>query len=575
MNTDPITFALIESALKGIVDEMNVTLFRSAYSPVITEGRDIGGAVFNRRGELLAQGSSDLAVFVGMLEYFTRAVTTEFGDTLQPGDVFINNDPFAAGTHFNDVGVLKPVFFGGELAGFVAIVGHWPDVGGAEPGSFASDARDYHKEGLRIPPARLYRGNELNKGLYDVIFANVRIPEEREGDVRAQVGAVNVGERRLKELFDRYGTGIVFEVMDEMIAHSEKLMRAAIRTVPAGSYEWTDTIDNGHRVHLRLTVAEESLSLDFHGSDPQSDTSANSTASATASAVYVTLKSLFPEIPMNHGCFIPIELIMPEGTVVNARPPAAISMMAATVYERVIGVVLGALSQAIPDRIAACPYGLINLTIGGTDPRNGREYVAYLFSEGGFGASSWEDGSSGLVSLYGGGARITPVEVFERRYPMRFLEWTFRQDSEGAGRFRGGFGARKTFTITRGSARVTALGDRESHPPFGVQGGESAAPQGLHLVRSNGDEENLTLKAVGRVVGEGERVIILGSGGGGYGDPLDRDPELVLADVRDELLSVDRARKVYGVVVALEGGQYALDRGATERLRAERREDRP
>ena len=555
---DPITLSVVTNGFKSIVNEMNLALFRSAYSPVITEGRDIGGAVIDRRGRLVAQGDWDLAVFVALLEFSLKGIIEGFGDDINPGDVFIMNDPFVGGTHFNDVGVVRPLFSDGRLMAFVAVCGHWADVGGQEPGSFVANAREHFQEGLRLPPMKLYIRGEPNRAVFDVINANMRIASERLGDVRAQVGATQVGEQRLNELAGKYGWDQVTGAMDEAIAHSERMLRQEISRIPDGTYLGEDFVDMESldrpipkKVALTLTVEGDSMHFDFTGSDPESLSASNSTYSSTASAVFVTVKSLFPDIPMNHGVFVPIRITAPERTIVNALPPRAISSMAATVYEKVIGAALLALSGPLPEKAVGTPYNLINLTIGGRY-RN-TEFVAYLYSEGGFGARSTKDGAPGLVSLYGGGAKITPVEVFERRYPMVFEEWALWPDSGGPGRYRGGVGSRKTFRLVDAEVRLSCLGDREHYPPPGILGGEPGANHGLVRNAGGPDEENLTLKAVGFPLRAGDTVTILAGGGGGYGDPLDRDPEMVAEDVRQGYVSVAHAAEAYGVVISQDG----------------------
>jgi N-methylhydantoinase B len=568
---DPITFAVLSGSLRALVNEMNLTMFRSAHSPVITEGRDIGGAVFGADGRLVAQGDWDLAVFVGMLEFSVRHIRERYGAELRPGDVFIMNDPFVGGTHFNDVGIVRPVFDGAEVAGFVGIVGHWPDVGGQEPGSFVANAREHFQEGLRIPPVRLITAGEPDVAVHELIRANMRLAEDRMADLRAQVGATAIGADRLDGLAGKYGWPAITEAMRATVAHSERLIRAEIARMPDGVYHGEDAIDmqsldhpEPRFVRLRMVKDGEQLTFDFSDSDAQALSASNSTLSATSSAVYVTVKSLFPAVPMNHGCFAPIHVVAPPGTIVNARPPAAISSMAATVYEKVIGACLQALAIAVPARAVGCPYNLINLTIGGH--RDGEDYVAYLYSEGGFGGRASKDGPAGLVSLFGGGAKITPVEVMERRYPVRFEEWALWPDSAGPGRFRGGVGSRKTFRLTDGSARLSALGDRERFPPFGVHGGSAGAAHGLLLNDGDADtRRDLTLKAVGVELVAGDTVTILAGGGGGYGPALERDAEAVAADVREGYVTPAHAAERYGVVV--DDGR--VDLAATERLRAE------
>jgi N-methylhydantoinase B len=570
MPLDPVTLAVVHNAFKSIVNEMNLALFRSAYSPVITEGRDIGGAVFDAEGRLVAQGDWDLAVFVGLLEFSVQAILERYAGEIEPGDVFIMNDPFVGGTHFNDVGIARPVFDGSRLVGFVAVCGHWPDVGGQEPGSFVANAREHFQEGLRMPPIKLYLAGRPNRAVFDIIASNMRIPQDRLGDLRAQVGATMVGQNRLEELALRYGWGHIAAAMRETISYSERLLRSQIARFPDGVYEGEDFIDMESldrripkRVHVRLSVEGDGMRFDFSGSDPESLSASNSTYSATASAVYVTTKSLFPDIPMNHGCFKPLEIIAPPGTVVNARAPRAISSMAATVYEKVIGSCLAALAQVVPERAVGCPYNLINLTVGGQ--YRGRVYVAYLYSEGGFGGRATKDGPPGLVSLYGGGAKITPVEVTERRYPIEFEEWALWPDSGGPGRYRGGVGSRKTFRLVEGEARLSCLGDREFYPPFGVLGGREAARQALLLNVGSPSEKDISLKAVGYPLTAGDRVTIVAAGGGGYGDPLERDPELVLQDVRKGYVTPERATSDYGVVLSPSN---TVDREATARRRA-------
>jgi N-methylhydantoinase B len=569
---DPITFAVLTGSFRSLVNEMNLTLFRSALSPVITEGRDIGGALFDRDGRLVAQGDWDLAVFVGMLEFSVTHIVRTYGAEMHPDDVYIMNDPFVGGTHFNDVGVVRPIFAGDELAGFVGIVGHWPDVGGQEPGSFVSNAREHFQEGLRIPPVPLIRRGVPVPGVYEIIRANMRLAEDRMGDLRAQVGASKAGADRLASLIARYGATAVTEAMTATIAHSEKLIRAEIERIPDGTYTGEDSIDmqsldfpEPRAVRVTLTKHGSTLDFDFSASDEQAHSACNSTLSATSSAVYVTVKSLFPSVPMNHGCFAPIKISAPLGSIVNARPPAAISSMAATVYDKVIGACLKALSDALPEQAVGTPYNLINLTLGGR--QNGADYVGYLYSEGGFGGRRTKDGPPGLVSLFGGGAKITPAEVMERRYPLQFDEWALWPDSAGPGRFRGGVGSRKVFRLTEGTARMTCLGDREVFPPLGVAGGDPGALHGLLLNEGQPSERNLSLKAVGVELKAGDAITIKAGGGGGYGDPLSRDPRVVLEDIRQDYVTVKHAAEAYGVVVA----DGEVDLAATERLRSERR----
>jgi N-methylhydantoinase B len=509
-----------------------------------------------------------------MLEFSVARILEEF--TVGPGDVFITNDPFVGGTHFNDVGIIRPVFWDSQLLGLVAICGHWPDVGGQEPGSFVAEAREHFQEGLRIPPVKLFSGGEPDRAVFDLIMANMRVPRDRLGDLRAQTAATAVAESRLLELAGLHSPEVVGEAMLESIAYSERLMRREIGEIPAGTYFGEDFVDvesvelpRPKRVHLQLTVGNEEMTFDFSQSDSESMSASNSTYSATTSAVLVTTKSLFPDVPMNHGCLAPLRIVARDGTLVSARPPRAISSMAATVYEKVIGATLAAFAQAIPRRAVGCPYNLINLTIGGR--QDGEEYIAYLFSEGGFGGRATRDGPSALVSLYGGGAKITPVEVMERRYPIRFHEWALWADSAGPGMHRGGVGSRKVFSLSEGTARLSCLGDRERFPPFGILGGSPGAKHGLLSREGTTEQRDLTLKVSGYRLEAGEQITILAGGGGGYGDPFQRDLDLVVADVRKGYVTPEGARNDYGVIVSAEA---VVDAEASEALRSNRRAER-
>lgn len=572
---DSITFSVLQSAFKSIADEMNINTFRSAYSSVITEGRDIGGAVFDRNGDLLVQGESDLAVFVTMMEYSVRKVVEKFEGDIHEGDVFINNDPFIGGTHFNDVEVIKPVFYKGERIAFVAIAGHWADVGGSTPGSLCSVAEEHFEEGIRIPLVRIVNAGKIDQGVKDIILANVRIPWEREGDLASQISSVDIGVRRVLELVEKYGLEDMLEFMSSSIEYARIMMEKEIEALPDGEYYFEEYMDEESKychdpvkIALRMTISGNRMKFDFSESDPQTRSASNSTYSSTVSAVIVTIKSVFPDIPMSYGCFIPMEFVIPEGSVVNARPPAAISAMASTVYEKVIGVTLGAFAKACPELSTGCPHSLINLTIGGTDTETGRYYVMYLFSEGGFGGRATKDGSAGLVSLFGGGARITPVEVYERKYPLVFEQWSLRPDSGGPGKFRGGCGSVKKFRITRGTAKLSAIGDREKFPPWGLCGGKQAVSQGMKLNVGTEKEVDLTLKCSNFNIVEGDEVTLEVSGGGGYGDPLERDYWRCQEDYLQGYETAGHLREFYGVVLDENG---CVNERASDELRAEMR----
>lgn len=575
MQMNPITFEVLRNSFKSICTEMNTIMYRTAFSPVITEGRDIGCCLLDRNGNLVSQGEWDLAVFVGMMEFSTKYILKKFKE-IEPRDIFITNDPFVGGTHFNDVSMIKPIFYQGELVGFADACGHWSDVGGRSPGSLIQIAKEYFEEGLRIPPVKIYSKGKLNLGVQDLILLNSRLPEERKGDIRAGVCALDLAERRIKELIEKYGLKDVKTTMVEEQKYSERLLKSEIKKMEDGIYEGEDFVDmeslekrNRKKIHVEMKIKSDKITFDFSKSDPQSESAANGTLGSTTSAIFVIVKSLFPEIPPNHGIFEPMEIIAPEGTVVNAKPPAAVSAAACTVYEKVIGAVLMAFSHVIPQKVAGCPYNLVNLTIGGKDPLRGEDFVAYLYAEGGFGGWAGSDGSDALVSLYGGGATITPVEVFERRSPILFKEWTLDTDSGGPGKYRGGLGVRKTIQLTRGTARLSAIGDREKYPPPGVFGGKFGGKQSLRLNVGTEREKNLTTRVMDYRLEAGDEFTLISGGGGGYGDPLEREVELVRRDVEDSYVSLKSAEKDYGVII--DPKSLVVDIQATKKLREKMR----
>lgn len=573
---DPITAAVLRNAFKAVVNEMNSIVTRSANSPIITEALDCSAALFDREGRLVAHGDFDLPVFIGNLEFTCRAVLGRFSDEgFQDGDVVIINDPYLAGTHLNDVRIITPIVLaGGELAGFCAVCGHWPDIGGAIPGSFAPDAEEIFMEGVRIPAIKLYTAGRLNEGVLDLLLANVRVPSERRGDVNAKVAAGRRGGDAFRELVERFGAELIAQAMAEDMDYSRRLLAAEAARLPDGDYEWSDYIDSEsstnpepRKVGLVIRVRGDRFIFDLSGSDPACASGCNSTYPTTASALFVATKCIFPHVPMNHGCFEVVEIIAPEGTIVNAAYPAAVSGMAATTYEKLQACVFGAFSRVVPERVMACPYNLINISSGGVDTRPGfgQPYVAYTRAEGGYGGRWTKDGSTGLITLYGSSSKNSPLEVLERRYPWLHTEWSIWPESAGAGRYRGGFGSIIRFQLTHGTARLTVLGDRERFPAFGLFGGGSSSPQKVIVNAATDRERNLGMRQTGYLIKAGDEVTLLSSGGGGVGDPLERAPGAVESDVAEGYLSPAAARAQYGVVISEADGQ--VDTQATAHLR--------
>lgn len=576
---DPIAFEVLYSTLRNIVNEVNITVRRTAFSPIITEALDLGAALFDGEGRLVVHGDYDLPVFIGGFEFMCQGVIREFGlDGLEDGDIVVVNDPFICGTHLNDMRFLAPVRFNGELIAFVAACGHLPDVGGMVPGSFAPDATEFYAEGIRIPPVKIYSRGQLVKPIQDFILGNVRVPEERKGDLDALTGGVRRGVQRIKELAEKYGVDILKSFTNEVMAYTERLLRSIISDLPDGEYAWEDFIDqesttklSPKKVHLVMRIKEDRLEFDFSGSDPASESASNCTFPSTASAVFVATKCLFPEVQMNHGCFEPVRIIAPTGSIVNVTYPASVSGAAATSYEKVIAVVLGAFSRVVPDRAMACPYNLVNISMGGYDPRPGfeRDFVAYTRAEGGHGGRATKDGVTGVISLYGSSSKNSPLEVLERRYPILHTEWSIWEDSGGPGKFRGGCGSIIRFIVQGDHVKLTCLGDRGKFPCFGLFGGKAGAPNRLLVNVGTENEKDIGLRATGYELMRGDEVTILSNGGGGYGNPLERDPRLVLEDTVRGYVSLKGAKENYGVVIETSENALVIDYEATQELRAE------
>src|SRR5215472_5558245 len=388
---DPVTLAVIQNGLQAVAAEMDLTFMRTAFSPVISESFDRSDGVYDRAtGEVISQGALGLPIFMGVMQFTTQSVIARCPD-LAPGDVVLVNDPYFGGTHLMDVKMVKPFFYRGRLFAYLANTGHWPDTGGRVPGGFTARATEIQQEGLRLPPVRFVREGKLERDILDIVLANVRVPEERIGDIQAQLGALAVGERRLTALLDRFGADTIEEGISELKARSERLMRAHLATIPDGVYESEAFLDSDAidpeplAIRLTLTVSGSDLTFDFSRSSPPCRGPLNSVLAATKSSVYIAVKHVFPDVPINAGCFAPLHVPDPEGTFLYAKYPRPVNGCSAEVTQRVIESVFLALAQAIPERLWAAPAGTSgNYTLGGDDPERRRRYIMYVFSGGGY-----------------------------------------------------------------------------------------------------------------------------------------------------------------------------------------------
>ena len=571
---DPITVEVITERLIAIVREMRATMVRTAYSMTIYEMKDFSCALFDGAGRLVAQSRLDLPVHVVPMPWSVQAILEDFARDIHPGDLFLTNDVYRGGTHLNDVTMLYPVFDDEELVFLAANRSHWDDVGGMTPGSMSGLATEVLQEGVRIPPIKVIEQGCPVQAVMDLLYSNMRVPDEREGDFRAMRSTCLTAERRIRELLARHGRQTVASAVNRNIERTEQRTRAHIRALPDGIYRAEDYLEFYHHgaldpvlLRVSIEVKHDALHVDFTGSSAQVAGVVNASLAVSAAGVIIALKAFFdPDDPINHGIFAPITFTAPASTVVNASPPVPCGAHA-EIRRRTISLTLAALAKAHPERIAGDMQGTSNHTlIGGIDDRTGRPYVFYEVPVGGAGGFLEHDGSSvsGTVD-WAENQPILPVEAIEAHYPLQVTREEIRRDSSGHGRRRGGLGLRLELELLARQATFSLVSDRALVPPYGVLEGSSGAPNEYWIERDGRSQPLPTPgKASGVMLSAGDRVIACTAGGGGYGDPYSREPDRVVDDVADGFLSRANARDQYGVVLDNKG---ALDQRATQTLR--------
>ena len=536
---DHVTLAVLQNGLNQVCNEMDLAFQRAAFSPVIAEAMDRSDGIYHRDdGALIAQGELGLPIFVGTMQFSTRTVIAQAKD-LHPGDIYIVNDPYLGGTHLMDVRMAMPFYYRGEIFCWLSNTGHWRDTGGAVPGGFSATATEVEQEGLRLPPVKLYKAGVLDEEIQAIILSNIRVASETVGDIMAQAAALRVGELRLTTLLDRYGEDVVEATIDEMRTRAARQMRAAIAHIPDGVYNgisWVDSdgvVDEPLKIDLSIEKRDGDLYFDLSKSSPPCKGPMNSVIATTRSSVYLAMKHIFPEVPINAGTFEPLHITDPVDTFLYAEYPRPVSGCAAEVSQRIAEAVFAALVTALPDRLFAAPAGTSgNFALGGIDQRNDKPYVMYLFTGGGYGGSQAMDGLTNGCSTIGI-STMQPIEVLEQRYPILFKEFALREGSGGAGQYRGGFGVSYTIQLRQGWGRASFVMDHGRYGPQGVLGGEDGA---VNVVRVDRDGERYTpphlSKDQGIEVGEGDLIHVSTPGGGGYGDAGRRDPALIARDLR-------------------------------------------
>ena len=558
--TDPATFEIVKNSLYKIAEEMRVVLAKTAYSPLLKSAGDYSCGVFDAAGEMVAQGP-DLPIHLGSMPDAVRAVVAAFSPDVHDGDVFIHNDPYFGGSHLPDVNVVRPAFHDGTLLGYACLRAHWPDVGSATPGSYGAVTQIFG-EGLRMPPLRLISGGTLNAELERLILANVRTPDERKGDLGAQLAATLRATERLAALAARYGADALVGYMGEVMDYSERLMRAALLDLPDGNGSFEDFCDgdgiaddaagNDARFRIRLAVKKtgDRLIADFAGTDPQVKGPMNAPLSVTASGIYCGLKTAIDPgnlIPPNSGCWRTIEVRAPKGSVVNAEFPSPVVYANHEMSHRVADMVMGALVGFMPDQVMACSQGTSAiLTLGGVDPRDGRHYVSYETPKGGFGARPTKDGINTIASGISN-TMNTPVEVLEMAFPVRVERYEINPDSGGAGRFRGGCGARRVWRmLDKADATGALCMERMTSPPFGLRGGRSGAAAIVTLTTPDGATRLLPSKGA-FAAPAGAVIDMITPGSGGFGPPAERAPGAIGRDLLDGYVSEAGATRDYGI----------------------------
>jgi N-methylhydantoinase B len=576
---DKITFEVLKNAFVTLVDQMSEQILRTCYSFVIFN-RDFSCCLNDFLGDTVMQGSQDIAVHVGTLHYTAKSVLKYFGDELYPGDIIALNDPYLGGTHFPDVRILKPIFYNGELIAITQTNGHWADVGGSVPGSFNVLAREHYAEGLRITPVKVWEKGQFRRDVAELIVSNMRVPEERMGDLKAQATATMVGERYLLHLIEKYGFRTVLAAFKASQDYVERILRERIRKLPKGSWETEDYVDydpageydNPVRIRVKMTISDNGIHYDLTGSDKYVGTFLNGAFGSSFSAVIAGTKFFFPDVPLNSGFYRVVKATLPENTIVNAPWPLPVTGFCSGAYEKIMNSIIELWSHLTPERAMACSFNLEYLLVGGWDKRPGynRHFMWYDWMVGGYGGRNGLDGANASAPLFGMGLSVQPLEGQERLNPVITVKHDIIPDSGGPGKWRGGCGVEKGGIITKADrVLMSYMADRERIISWGIMGGLPSIKMGVTL-KSDGDTKWLGCYFSGIPLKEGDLFIRPSAGGGGYGDPLERDPKLVLEDVIDGYVTVERARKDYGVVIKVVDPElcaYEIDWDATARER--------
>ncbi len=566
---DPITFAVIKNGLDAIVDEMAYDVVRTARSEIVKDVMDFSAAICDTTGNMIAQAKT-IALHLGAVPEAMGVVLDHYGDNLAPGDAIILNDPYQGGMHLPDIFMFSPIFHGDELQGFSVVICHHTDVGGRVAGSNASDSIEIFQEGLRIPALKLFEAGAQNQTLFKLIEKNVRLPDRVIGDLKAQFAACRTGARELGKMFDRYGAEMVQSYFAELLDYAERMTREEIRKWPDGTYDFTDYIDDDGftetplPIAVAITVRGDSVSVNFEGSAPQVPAALNSTKSYTNSCTYLSVRCVLKgDIPNNAGVFRAIEVIAPEASIVNPKIPAACAARALTGY-RVVDAMFGALAQVVPDRVPAAGEGGNTVVSLGSYRDDGEPFIIVDMICGAWGGRPDKDGIEAITNP-SQNLSNTPIETLESQHPVRVEEYALVPDSCGAGRWRGGLGIARAYRLLAREAVLQLRADRMKILPYGLAGGGAATGAINEIITAAGEQISLPSK-INRKMAQGDLIRHVQPGGGGFGNPLTRDPARVAADVWNAKISAAFARAHHRVIVDPDTGE--LDEVATAALRA-------
>lgn len=575
-----VRLELIRESLIAVVNEMRANIIHSSYAPIIYEGHDFSCALMSADGRQVAQGLADHPIHIFAVPYSTKKVVEAFKDDINEGDLFLHNDPYTGGTHLNDVLLLHPVFWEGKLAMFAATRCHWNDVGGMTPGSLSGRVNEIIQEGIRIPPTKICDRGVMNEAFIELLFSNMRGRPEREGDFNAMLGTGKKAQEHLQRLFKRFGGKELLDGIDELINRSERILRERIAECPDGDFfsegyvESDGTNPDPLVCRLKLTIKGDAITADFTGTSPQTNGPTNCGPAMALNAVGTIVKAfLDPKTPINQGSFNPIEVIAEPGTFINARNDAPCGGMAEVKF-LVDSVVAAAMDQVVPEMaVGDLKGGANHIIMSGPDKRDGT-YIHYEWPAGGTGASQGTDGSNAVRSYSEGDFNsIQSVETVEGAFPLRVERCEIREGSCGDGENRGGFGLRRDVRILAPTSQLSVLSEKNVIPPYGVEGGKNGAANRFVVLRDGElvEPSNQPGKVSGFPLQEGDIVREETAGGGGWGDPLNRDPALVLADLGEGYLTTEQAEVRFGVVLAADG---SVDQSATDARRAELRDGR-